>query len=835
MCLARPHYPQENRESSIFSMEENFDIRNPDKLQGHARRRLLRIAVPIAFVALMIAAILGIAFFSYSSNRKDALALSDDLLSSLERRIATEVRAFLTPAADAVEISHNVLNQTKYPFFADGWQALAEPLAMQVLKTLPQVATFSFADNTGNFLMLKKMANGSIHSKHIETGGDKRRVTWIRRDPEGNEIVREEDPQDTYDPRSRPWYIGAAGERGIYWTDVYVFFTDRAPGITASMAFRSVDGRLLGAVGVDVSLASLSAFLANLKIGRHGQAMIIGERGYIVAFPELSRMLAERGGELVPRRLDELNDPVLVRAFNRFQVEGQGSRELSVNGRKYINTVSSLKPMVGRNWSTLILVPADDFVGFVSRNNRKSLWMSLGVLVLASVLAGLLIWQGLRSDRISALLLARRREMEAHSGAFSELASRSDLFDPAETEPLEHMGRIVAEAAGVRRVSVWQLQFGHRQLVCRECFDRESGGHTSGTLLRQEDLPHLFDAILAGETMAIGTAAEDLRSVELHRVYLGSMGCASLLSVPIASPEKPLGALWFEDEAPGRQWPTEEQSFARAVAGLLALRFCGTRIGDNSAAQVETDDLGSEQLRPDEAGTDRHSTHPGQGDDFRPVKPATHMRRAAIIDRRTQRFRQELEKYAGASESPGVDIFEDTTIMVLQLTDSTALAERLEDPERTIAGDRLIQRLESKASSTGIEYVKLMGNQVVCAAGFGDDASDHPYLIAELALSIREICSGIFPTADRRLAFRMGIDTGGVLGQTMGNSKQNYNLWGDALATADIMAATGPSGEIQVSECAYRRLQSHYLFKKRGCFYLPNVGELDTFILIGRV
>ena len=51
------------------------------------RRRWLRIAIPVVCVIVMLGAILTIAMLSYHNNGRDALALSDDLLRSLNRRV----------------------------------------------------------------------------------------------------------------------------------------------------------------------------------------------------------------------------------------------------------------------------------------------------------------------------------------------------------------------------------------------------------------------------------------------------------------------------------------------------------------------------------------------------------------------------------------------------------------------------------------------------------------------------------------------------------------------------------------------------------------------------
>jgi phospholipid/cholesterol/gamma-HCH transport system permease protein len=45
---------------------------------------------------------------------------------------------------------------------------------------------------------------------------------------------------------------------------------------------------------------------------------------------------------------------------------------------------------------------------------------------------------------------------------------------------------------GVRRVSLWRLIDRGEWLVCDNCYDRESDGHTQGSRLARADLPQLF-------------------------------------------------------------------------------------------------------------------------------------------------------------------------------------------------------------------------------------------------------------------------------------------------------------------------------------------------------
>ena len=93
-------------------------------------------------------------------------------------------------------------------------------------------------------MLIRRGESGGTDVKTIKNEPGSRRVTWIHRDAVGEEIGREDDPTDTYDPRTRSWYTRARGTHELFWTDVYIFFTQRVPGITASATYRDAHGRL---------------------------------------------------------------------------------------------------------------------------------------------------------------------------------------------------------------------------------------------------------------------------------------------------------------------------------------------------------------------------------------------------------------------------------------------------------------------------------------------------------------------------------------------------------------------------------------------------------------
>ncbi|MGD9057701.1 MAG: adenylate/guanylate cyclase domain-containing protein [Desulfobacterales bacterium] len=806
------------------------DRNNRKSLRGH----FFRVAGPIGFVIVVLAALLAIIVYSYFSNRRDALALSQEVLGAIERRIAGELDAFIVPIEDTVQLTADFLENTPFDIHN---RDLLEPLAFRVLDNLSQVSNFIVGDLQGNFLMIARQPDGSLHTKIIERSGGAARTTWIRRDPAGSVVDEETVFDDPYDPRERPWFIGAVKSQEPFWTDFYIFFTSQTHGATISLPIMGKNDERLGVFGLDIELKDISAFLETLKIGQNGEAIIIDEDGYIVAHPEIKKMVKKEGDLYKPIVVEELGNPVLNRAYNRFRIDGHGHRDLVVDGQRYLSTAFLMPQKTGLDLSVFVFVPEKDFVGFVARNNRNIILMSAGIVVLAAIMAGLLVFQGLRAERNARQVLSRQDQLEAQSRAFSELSANAAMFDAEDTESLGELTEIVTGAVNLRRSSLWNFDDGGQFLKCIDSYDRESYGHTQGTVLARVDFPALFELLQKGEEINAPDAETDTRLAELYRVYLQPLGCESLLAVPIRYQGQSIGALWFEHDRQHDGWSSEEISFAHAIADMLALRLSVDPACIRAFTQSEEDTETAEApavLSPQPAavaGDIRADDHPVAPDTAQQLSSHNSMNRKAPITS----FLDRLKAGGIDPDQTAADIFPNMTVLVLRFTDTLSLAVRITDTETTTTVDQMVGHLEDLVTAQGIDYMKVMGEEIVCAAGFESRSEDHAVRIADLALGIQNHCTGLFASLNTAMEFRVGIDTGAVLGSSVGRKAKTYNIWGESVRFASKMADSGIPGGIQVSETTYRRLRAHYLFKLRGHYYLPNIGETSTYLLTGRI
>jgi len=752
------------------------------------RRTLRRVGIPIAAVILTIVVIVAIALQANEANRAGALTLSNDVLKETTARIDEEVTNYFGTATRTLAVGESMADREPP---GEPRRTLIEKYALSAVKYVGHITAFDVANANGDYMMIwQNDASGGYDTKLIQNGaGSARSVLWVRRNAAGDVIGQQNDPSDTYDPRTRPWYTGALKTNGVYWSDVYKFHTGNAPGITVAKRYETAEGQEF-VVGIDLTLESLSRFLADLKIGKTGRALIIDGSGKIIAHPQMQSALETVNGDVTTKHVDEIGDAPAAGAYDHFRVNGPGRATVTVDGVRYLATLTPLKD-VGHNWSTMIVLPEDDLVGFVGKANRTSLLISLVIVGLAVVMAGLLIRQGLRTDRVARLLRQRSAAMARQREALDLIADEVDLYDPLHPELPQSLTEAAAEITGARRASIWYLQSRRSVLHCADSFDSETARHSAGFELHRDELPRFFDSVVEGGALDVPDAASDPRTTEIHRLLMAPLGGRSLSITPMRRRGHAVGAVWLED-APGAG---AARDFLRLLAGTAAQRAAETA----PEPTPEASDL-----------------------DERPIEPE--IARCLSPDLTLSGFdRQQL----------GDNLYPQVAVLVIRIDESAATGNGGVSPPELI--DSVVCAMQEIAAEQDIPYLKLVGYDIVGAAGFSPDDPTSAARIANTAIAGRERLMEIFEATGRAPDFRLGIDCGAAIGGVIGAGPRLFNLWGSATQTARVMAETALPGSIQISEAAYGQLRRNFLLRPRGTFFQAGIGTAQTFVLAGRL
>ena len=110
-----------------------------------------------------------------------------------------------------------------------------------------------------------------------------------------------------YDPRKRPWYADAVGNKGKA-TIAKAYRSTSGENVTAVVkAYTDASGEVQFASGIDISLKHLSEIMDGIKIGQTGYIFLVERDGTVLTHPKLK--------DLIAKNVDSLNIPELTEAI----------------------------------------------------------------------------------------------------------------------------------------------------------------------------------------------------------------------------------------------------------------------------------------------------------------------------------------------------------------------------------------------------------------------------------------------------------------------------------------------------------------------------------------
>lgn len=96
---------------------------------------------------------------------------------------------------------------------------------------------------------------------------------------------------ENYDPTEKQWYKDAEKAGGnIVWTDPYEDFNTKVPKITVTKTITDSSGKLVGVLGIDISLEQLSKNISSIKLGKTGYIYIVTKDGITITHPDSSKL-----------------------------------------------------------------------------------------------------------------------------------------------------------------------------------------------------------------------------------------------------------------------------------------------------------------------------------------------------------------------------------------------------------------------------------------------------------------------------------------------------------------------------------------------------------------
>ena len=358
--------------------------------------RLIFLAIGCFF--LLYSVTLVFLFHERSSEKKEQLF--NEIISQMNQTIIEKTTNYLMPAIMVAESSSRLIHNG---ILSPENVTQIENYCLSLIKPHPQLTKFYFGNTTGKFVMVYRDKGNTITTKVVNA--QTQQSFYKYRNTIGN-LTKTSKKKTTYDARKRPWYQGAKDSEERFWTDIYIFFTGKKPGITAAYPSFDAKDRFNGVFGVDIELAELSGFLkAQLKF-KGSRILIINNKDQVVAQPNDISFRTLENGDVEPLHIREFNDDLVKKAFDIHKETFADRFKLNDEKKSYLASFSPFPEYFGKKWKIIILVPEDKLFGPSNEEN------AISYTVIGSFFLGLLIILIWLSKIISKPLTQLTKDME---------------------------------------------------------------------------------------------------------------------------------------------------------------------------------------------------------------------------------------------------------------------------------------------------------------------------------------------------------------------------------------------------------------------------------------
>lgn len=178
------------------------------------------------------------------------------------------------------------------------------------------------------------------------------------------------------------------------------------------------------------------------------------------------------------------------------------------------------------------------------------------------------------------------------------------------------------------------------------------------------------------------------------------------------------------------------------------------------------------------------------------------------------------------------DQYEAATVLFADVVNSTPLTVELSPAEMVGLLNEHVSAFDALADRHGVEKIRTIGDNWMGVAGAPVARPDHATSAARLALAMLAYVESRRGRGERCLDFRIGLNSGPVIGGVIGTRKFVFDIWGDPVNTAARMESHGTPGRIQLTEATYDLIRERFECEPRGTIEVKGKGPMPTWYLV---
>lgn len=402
----------------------------------------LRASLLLGFVSILLLTATGIVVNNIVSARRVSKILTSTLVEQSTELTNAKLEAFFGAPAD---FCTSLAAWSERGLFLGGDPGHFIAFMTTIMDELPQVSAISIGNDQGHGQMLKRDGTNWL-SRQVRVDEWALTAKWTRWNP-ALEVVGKWEDSLGYDPRFRPWYIGATNlaatvggtanlEALLSWSEPYRFFTSQEVGVTLSLRLPRSDKREV-VIAFDIKLKDLDEFVATHPPTPNGFAIVLNDQGQVLGWPgaqDKSREAMLAGAKRT--RLIESRVPILAEAAQAWEEDGRPDEYQRTIGTGPDQHWLSFRPVrvAGTTFWSVLVMPERDFLGEVWAERKRLAMVALGgmgVTVLVAFLLAALYTRPLaalagRSERIERLELPEPNGVKSRIAEVARLSTAQD-------------------------------------------------------------------------------------------------------------------------------------------------------------------------------------------------------------------------------------------------------------------------------------------------------------------------------------------------------------------------------------------------------------------------
>lgn len=370
-------------------------IPSPDAQTSQHTRRFrglpLRLVLVLPFVLQVFGAVGLVGYLSFRNGQQAVNELADRLMDKNSDLVSKHLEHYLQTPQKVNQINLDAINlgllnlkdfKTTGHYF---WKQI---------KAYPDITYIGYALPTGEYVGAGRLQpQGDVKTEELSAATNWKDNIYTT-DHDGNR-TKAIQIFDDYKPLTESWYTETVKAGKMLWGSVYNW--DDMPEILAATINSPIydkNNRLIGVIGVDLMLSSISDFLQQLSISPTAKTFIIERDGLLIASSSTEKPYTLTQG--VAKRLSALNstDPqlksavqYLQRKFGRFQnISTQQKLKFQVDGKTYFLRVQPWKDNYGLNWLVINTIPESDFMAQIHANTQTTILLCILALLIATAL-----------------------------------------------------------------------------------------------------------------------------------------------------------------------------------------------------------------------------------------------------------------------------------------------------------------------------------------------------------------------------------------------------------------------------------------------------------------